>query len=462
MSRLNILVIDDEKLICWSFKQQLKKEGYSVETAESGEEGLERFKEKYPDVVFLDNKLPGKQGLELIREMKALKEDCYIIFMTAYGTIETAVMAMKMGAFEYVNKPFNFDEIELILENIEKKINLDNELQILRREQQDKLNFNHIIGTSKSMKRIIDLAKKISQSEATTVLLLGESGTGKDLLARIIHNNSNRKDKSFVTINCASLPETLLESELFGHERGAFTDAKTQKKGLFEVADGGTVYLDEIGEVNVALQVKLLNVLESRVFRRLGGTEDIRVNIRIIAATNQDLNAAIEQKKFRNDLYYRLKVFQLTMPPIRERREDIPLLVEYFIQSFNKQFRKNIKGVTENALNVLMNYSWPGNVRELRNVIERAIILETDEWIDTDNLPSEISGVKPPTKITDVEKWLEIPEEGFSIYEIEKSIIEMTLQKSGYNQTRAAEMMGVTRDTLRYKIKKYNISQQDG
>jgi two-component system, NtrC family, response regulator AtoC len=462
MKMLNVLVIDDEQLIRWSFEKQLGSRGYKVFLAESGEEGIKLFEAHEPEIVFLDNKLPGIQGIDLIPKLKTLREDTNIIFMTAYGSIETAVRAMKLGAVDYISKPFTFKEILPIIDNIKNRIILVNEVQLLRRQQKDKITFDHIIAQSPVMRHIIQLARKIAQTESTTVLLLGESGSGKDLFAKAIHNESERKEKPFVTINCSSLPDTLLESELFGHEQGAFTDAKKQKKGLFEIADGGTVFLDEIGELSPATQVKLLNIIESRTIRRLGGSKDIHVDIRIIAATNKDLLKAIEEKTFREDLYYRLKVFQIILPPLREHPEDIPLLSELLLRQFNLQFHKKIEAIEPEARKLMMEYKWPGNIRELRNVIERAVILETEEILRTINLPQEIYRI-PNLKRLHVNETNEevapalLPEEGKSLYEIEKQTIIQALKKENYNQTRAAKLLGITRDTLRYKIKKYHL-----
>ncbi|MEN8229897.1 MAG: sigma-54 dependent transcriptional regulator, partial [Bacteroidota bacterium] len=340
VKQLKILVIDDEKLIRWSFEKNLGSKGHKIFTAETGEEGLKIFDNYFPDLVFVDNHLPGMKGLDIITKIKEISEDTIIVFMTAYETVDVAIEAMKKGAFEYIRKPFSFEEIYVIVDNILEKINIKNELLLLHRQQKDEITFDHIIHQSTIMKQIIQVSKKIAQTDATTILLLGESGTGKDIFARAIHNESNRKTKPFVTINCSSLPDTLLESELFGHEKGAFTDAKNLKKGLFEIADGGTVFLDEIGELNQATQVKLLGVLENRTILRLGSTREIPVDIRIIAATNKNLKASIEDKTFREDLYYRLQVFQIEIPSLCERRDDIPLLLDYFIALFNDMFGK--------------------------------------------------------------------------------------------------------------------------
>ncbi len=457
MTPLKILVIDDEKLIRWSFEKQLTAKGYKVFTAESGREGLELFEKYYPDLVFVDNRLPEMLGLEVIREIKATDDDVVIVFMTAYGSIETAVEAMKLGAFEYIKKPFSFDEIHIIIENVISKININKEIRLLRRQQSDKFTFDDIVCESSDIKRIISISKKIAKTETTTILLLGESGTGKDIFARSIHNESNRKDGPFVTINCSALPETLLESELFGHEKGAFTDAKSLKKGLFEIAENGTVFLDEIGEINLATQVKLLGVLENRNVRRLGGTRDIPVNARIIAATNKDLLKSVEEKTFREDLYYRLKVFQITIPPLRDRKNDIPALANHFIRLFNSQFGKRVQPIDEKVIQALIQYNWPGNVRELRNVMERAVILESNNTISIKDLPREIRDLKSGIEQGKDEYDFKLPEQGISLYELEKQVIAQALRKTNYNQTRASKLLGISRDTLRYKQKKYGI-----
>jgi len=459
MQALKILVIDDEQLIRWSFEKKLKAQGYIVLSADSGEAGLRLFESEFPDIVFVDNKLPGIQGLEVISRIRAISEDSNIVFMTAYGSIDTAVKAMKLGAQEYVNKPFSFPEIYAIIDSISEKIRISNEVHLLRRQNPDKLTFDHIGGISPEIRSIIQLSNKIAKINTTTVLLLGESGTGKDLFARAIHNESSRSKKPFVTINCSSLPETLMESELFGHEQGAFTDAKKLKKGLFEMADGGTVFLDEIGEINLITQVKLLGVIENRVIRRLSGIVDIPVDIRIIAATNKDLRRSIQEKGFREDLYYRLTVFQITIPPLREHAEDIALLSDHFLSHFNAKFRKNVKLIEPEAKQFLGKYDWPGNIRELRNVIERAVILETGDVIRAESLPSEIirSGRVKVLNQEETDKSEGFFSEGASLYDLEKQTISAALKKSGNNQTRASRLLGITRDTLRYKIKKYHL-----
>ena len=461
MKEFKILVIDDEKLIRWSFEKQFNSKGYKVMTAETGEEGIELFQNFYPHVVFIDNQLPKIQGLEVISKIKSIDEKTMIVFMTAYGSIDTAVEAMKRGAYEYVNKPFSIKGIESLILKIRNKIIDEKEIQSSTREKPSITTFDSIIGKSSVINRIIQMAKKIARTETSTILLLGESGTGKDLFAKSIHNESNRIDKPFVTINCSSLPETLLESELFGYEKGAFTDAKNQKKGLFEVAEGGTVFLDEIGEINLATQIKLLNVLENRTIRRVGGTVDIPIEIRIIAATNKNLLESIEQKLFREDLYYRLKVFQINLPPLREHKEDVILLAEHFIGLFNSQFKRNIKTISTESKELLKQYNWPGNTRELRNVMERAVILESTKELQADSLPVEFEmlqeNIETISENVDKPYDLVFPDEGISLNKLEKQAIEIALKKTNYNQTKAASLLDISRDTLRYKIKKHNL-----
>jgi DNA-binding NtrC family response regulator len=453
---LNILVIDDEKLIRWSFENKLKEKGHKIFTAETGSDGLKIFDNYMPDLVFLDNHLPDGMGLDYITEIKELNEDTTIVFMTAYESVDVAVEAMKKGAFEYIRKPFSFEEIYVIVDHLAKEIKNKKELAVLRWQQKEEITFDHIVHGSMVMKQLIQVSKKIAKTDATTILLLGESGTGKDVFARAIHNESKRKSEPFVTINCSSMPDTLLESELFGHEKGAFTDAKNLKKGLFEIADGGTVFLDEIGEMNQATQIKLLGVLENRTILRLGRTKEIPVDVRIIAATNKNLKESIENKTFREDLYYRLQVFQIEIPRLCERKEDIPFLVDYFIAYFNELFHKNITSVDPEARKLLERCYWPGNVRELRNVIERAVILQSGPTLQAKSLPGEIqhkykSGNGSPGYL------IEFPEEGISLEELEKQVLIKALEKADFNQTKASLLLDISRDTLRYKVKKYNL-----
>jgi two-component system, NtrC family, response regulator AtoC len=454
MRKTRILVVDDEQLIRWSIEQNLKKQGYDVRTAEDGEVALRLVQEEQPDLILLDIQMPGISGLEVLEKVKEIDEDIVVIIVTAQGGLETAVTAMRLGAYDYINKPFNFDELSLVIRKALETSNLLREVAGLRSEHK-KIGPPNIIGVSKHMKNVLAMMDKVAKSEAATVLVQGESGTGKELVAKWIHYKSNRADKPFVAINCASVPSALLESELFGHEKGAFTDAKVTKKGLFELADGGTIFLDEIGDMEIGMQAKLLRFLEDRTFRRVGGTKVITVEIRIISATNKDLLKAIEEKTFRNDLYYRLQVIPIFLPPLRERKEDILQLANHFIESFDKEFNKHVKGISSMAEKMLVEYNWPGNIRELKNVIERAIILGNDETLLLEHLPLEIiakgsSAAPPMTSI-------KLPPEGIDIEEVEKELIHQALETSDWNQSKAAKKLNLGIDAFRYRMKKFGF-----
>lgn len=454
MRKSRVLVIDDEKLIRWSLEKNLVNEGFDVDGVESGEEGLEKLKTFMPDAVLLDNKLPGRSGIDILPEIKSFDPSIVVIFMTAYGTIETAVKAMKLGAFDYVNKPLVFEEINILLSKALEKKSLEREVQELRSHILQRYGFDNIIGESPAMKELLQLVKKIASSEASTVLIQGESGTGKDLIAGIIHYESRRALKPFMAINCASLPETLLESELFGHEKGAFTDAKTMKYGQFELADGGTVYLDEIGDLNPGLQVKLLRFIEERTFKRVGGTEDIDVDVRIIAASHKNLEQAVKDGRFRQDLFFRLKVIPLYIKPLRERKEDIIPLVKYYLDHYNKEFGKEIFRITQQTERAFFNYSWPGNVRELRNVIERIVLLEAEDAINLEELKLDLL-LENPGRSHELN--IDVPDQGVSLAEVERYLITKTLEKTNFNQTKAAKLLSISRDALRYKMKKHGL-----
>ena len=454
MEKTQILVVDDEQLIRWSIEQNLKKQGYDVRTAEDGEVALRLVQEEQPDLILLDIQMPGISGLEVLEKVKEIDEDIVVIIVTAQGGLETAVTAMRLGAYDYINKPFNFDELSLVIRKALETSNLLREVAGLRSEHK-KIGPPNIIGVSKHMKNVLAMMDKVAKSEAATVLVQGESGTGKELVAKWIHYKSNRADKPFVAINCASVPSALLESELFGHEKGAFTDAKVTKKGLFELADGGTIFLDEIGDMEIGMQAKLLRFLEDRTFRRVGGTKVITVEIRIISATNKDLLKAIEEKTFRNDLYYRLQVIPIFLPPLRERKEDILQLANHFIESFDKEFNKHVKGISSMAEKMLVEYNWPGNIRELKNVIERAIILGNDETLLLEHLPLEIiakgSSATPPMAP------IKLPPEGIDIEEVEKELIHQALESSDWNQSKAAKKLNLGIDAFRYRMKKFGF-----
>lgn len=455
MARAKILVVDDEKLIRWSLKQNLEQEGYEVFAVSTGEEAMEIIKEHSPDLILQDIKLPGIGGLEILEHVKKLRQEALVIMMTAFGNIKTSVKAMKLGAYDFVEKPFDYEKLKLKVRQALETLNLKKEVHVFRTQQQAQYGLENIVGQTKTMKTVFKMVEKIAKSDATTVLLQGESGTGKDLIAKAIHFQSMRGGNPYMEVNCTSLPETLIESELFGHEKGAYTDARTMKKGLFELADGGTILLDEIGDMPMSTQSKLLKVIENKSFKRLGGVKDIIVNVRIIAATNKGLMEASEDGTFREDLYYRLKVFPLFLPSLRERKEDIPLLVQRFIDVFNREFKKKVQGLSDEGMDMMMTYHWPGNVRELKNVIERAIILGSEERILPEHLPPEIA--MPQDRSRPSAKSIQLPSRGISLAEVEKELIEQALATSGGNQVRAAGLLKMSRDTLRYRMKKYDL-----
>ena len=452
MAKERILIVEDEKLIRWSIRSRLKEQGYAVEEAEDGKQAFAALREDDYDLMLLDYRLPDTTGLEILERVRREAQELSVVMMTAYGTVENAVQAMKLGAFDYLTKPVNLDELVVIVQKALETTRLRREVHRLRSERREFHGQVQLIGNSPAMQSVLDLIAKICNSQAATVLLEGESGTGKNVVAKAIHYGSPRSERPFVNITCSALTETLLESELFGHERGAFTDAKSQKKGLLEVADEGTVFLDEIGEMGMAMQVKLLRFLEEKTFRRVGGVRDIHVDVRIIAASNRDLEQAIRDGLFREDLFYRLQVIPIRLPPLREHREDIPLLVQHFLDHFNHEFRKNTKDVEPAVLDRLMGYDWPGNVRELRNVIERIMILENKERIELADLPSAlVTGRKggvdsPPMAVGHM-----------TLDEMEKWAIGRALEQSSQNQVRAAKLLGVSRDTLRYRMKKFGL-----
>ncbi len=455
MPKTKILVIDDEELIRWSLTENLGAEGHEILTAETGEEGVELTAAEMPDLVLLDHRLPGIDGLEALRRIKEIDKNQLVIMMTAYGAVEDAVSAMKLGAHDYLNKPFNLEEIKHIIGKAFETTKLRREVAHTLAEQKRRFDLGNIIGVSPKMLHVFETVRKISQSDATTVLIEGDSGTGKDLIARAIHYNSKRASEPLMTINCSALPENLLQSELFGYEKGAFTDAKTMRKGLLELADDGTVFLDEIGDMSQSLQVKILRFIEDKTFKRVGGARDIRVDVRIIAATNRGLQAAVKEGVFREDLYYRLKVIPIYVPPLRERKEDILPLAKFFIETFNAEFRKDVKGLSPDAERLLVDYSWPGNARELKNVIERAIILESESTILPEHLPIELTN--PPAGEGRGNFAYELPDEGVSIEEVERELVLQALKKVDGNQTQAARLLDLSRDALRYRMKKYGL-----
>ncbi|WP_347490685.1 sigma-54-dependent transcriptional regulator [Desulfoscipio sp. XC116] len=444
-----ILIVDDEEHMCWALDRAMRQEGYQAIVAYRGQQGLDLIREESPALVILDLRMPDMDGMEVLKEAKAINPKLPVIMLTAHGTIETAIEAMKMGAADYITKPFDLDELKLVIKQNLLLSQLETEVTFLRSELTSK--YDNIVGQSKIMQEIIALIEKVAHSNAS-VLITGESGTGKEVAAVAIHNNSKRHNAPFVTVNCAALPEQLLESELFGHERGAFTGAISRKLGRFELADKGTIFLDEIAEMSLNMQAKLLRVLQEKTFERVGGTETLSVDVRVIAATNRQLNEAITKGEFREDLFYRLNVIHIHLPPLRERKEDIPLLAKHFLNKFGPAYQ--VENISVEAMELLCSYNWPGNIRELQNVIERAAIICHSTTINTEHLPRELyASPKPSSGLV-----LEFPEQGISLEEVEKELILKALQKSGGNQTKAAQLLGITRSALLYRSQKYGIT----
>lgn len=459
MEKGKILIIDDEKLLRWSVQQNLSKEGFTVLTAENGTEGMEMFAEEQPDITLLDIHLPDVSGITILENIKKDHRDGIVIMITAFGDVQTAVKTIKLGAYDFVEKPFNMEKLKILISKALETVSLRKEVSQFRSQLTKKYGFHSIIGKSEQMMKVLDIVRKVSKSDATTILLQGESGTGKDLIANVVHYESRRAEKPFMDINCTALPESLIESELFGYEKGAFTDAKNMKKGLFELADNGTIFLDEAADMRPSTQAKLLKVIENKTFKRIGGVKDITVDLRIIASTNKDLAGEVRAGNFREDLYYRLKVIPLTLPPLRERPEDIPLLAQFFIDEFNRDFKKHVKGLTKETETYFLNYPWPGNIRELRNVIERAMILENDEFILPEHLPQEF--VASSAKIVHAPQApLAIPPGGLDIEQVEKELIRQALDITKWNQTKAARLLNITRDALRYRMQKFGFLQE--
>jgi DNA-binding NtrC family response regulator len=452
MPTARVLVIDDEQMIRWSVQQTLRAAGYEVVEADTAADGLARFRELEPEVVFLDVRLPDDDGLNVLRTMKGESgSDAAVIVMTAFGEIRTAVEAMRLGAFDYLKKPFDFDELEVIVTRALETTHLRRQVGEIRQERRKTYALENIVGQSVKIREVLDLVEKVAESDASSVLVRGENGTGKDLVARAIHYHSRRADAAFLDMSCTAMPDTLFESELFGYEKGAFTDARAMKRGLLELADGGTLFLDEVGDMPLVSQAKFLKVLETRTFKRLGGTADHHVDIRIIAATNADLEAAVADGRFRKDLYYRLKVIPIVLPPLRERTDDIPLLLQHYLTRFNAEFRKNFRRIDDAALRLLVGYSWPGNVRELKNLVERILILEKGDVILASHLPLEITTATAPA--VESTRFV-LPPGGVRLEDVENDLVRQALKQADGNQTRAAQLLGISRDSLRYRMQK--------
>jgi two-component system, NtrC family, response regulator AtoC len=456
MSAQRILVVDDERLVRWSLAQRLTARGWAVTEAGSAAEALNAAP---PDAAILDYKLPDGDGIEVLRRLRQSDPDLPVVMLTAHQDTELIVEAMKAGASDYLTKPFDVEEVVLRVARAVEAARGSRELRRLKEDLARPFSLDSVIGESDVMQRLKTLARKMSGSPTSTVLLTGESGTGKDLLAKVIHFGGSRAARPFLNITCSALPETLLESELFGHERGAFTDAHQQKRGLFEQADEGTVFLDEVAETVPTFQAKLLRFLEEKTFRRLGGTTDIKVNVRIMAATNQDLEKTVREGKFREDLYYRLNVLRLEAPPLRARGRDIVLLAEHYIRVFSQEFRRPVRRLSPAAEEALLAYSWPGNVRELRNLVERAVFLAESESLEPADFESmhTLRRDTGPAGSPDIA----LPEHGLNIEDVERRLVVLALERTGGNQTRAAALLGLHRDQIRYRIEKFGLKPEE-
>ena len=488
MAKEKILVVDDEPMIRWTLNEALRGWGYEPIEAKCVAGALAGFESERPAAILLDINLPDGSGLDVLREIKSIQPNAVVIMITANVMIEDTIAAMRGGAYDFIGKPINLNELHVTLRNGIEASRLRREVTRMRREQTREFSFDQIIGESEPMERMIALARKVAESEASSVLLQGESGTGKDLVAKAIHYSSRRAQGPFVAINCAAIPGTLIESELFGYEKGAFTDAKGRKEGLLEQAEGGTIFLDEIGELELGLQAKLLRVLEEGSFRRVGGLKDLPLDVRVIAASNRDLKVESEAGHFRLDLYYRLSVIQIDLPPLRDREDDVLILADYYIRQYNTKLRKQIQGLSPEVTEIFRHYAWPGNVRELRNVIERVMILEDSDRISAVWLPRGLStneahnhdiataAVAPQAVAAaaaahphhetepvsdDLAARFRLPQQGVSLEAVEMSLVEQAVRRSGGNQTRAAELLGISRDQLRYRLKKLEEARGD-
>jgi two-component system response regulator AtoC len=452
MQTPTVLVVDDEALIRYALTERLTAEGYRVLEAETAAGALAKSEEGV-DLVLLDYRLPDGDGLAVLKRIKERDPDTLVILLTAYSNVETVVEAMKQGAYHYANKPFDLDEIALLVEKALETTALRREVRALRASQAQPYSFDRIVGDAPALAVVKTLLKKVATSPASTVLLTGESGTGKDLAAKVLHYNSSRASKPFMNITCSALPEALMESELFGHERGAFTGADRQKRGLFETADGGTVFLDEIGEMVPGLQAKLLRFLEEKTFKRVGGSVDIHVDVRVVSATNRNLRDEVKDGRFREDLFYRLNVLPINLPPLRERAEDIPRLVTFYVDAYSKEFKKRVRAVAPDVMRHLQDYSWPGNIRELRNAVERAMLLAEGDTLQTEDFAvAQGGGVRLGEKV-------ELPADGINLDELERSLVVQALERTSWNQTKAAALLGLNRDQIRYRVEKFQLER---
>jgi two-component system, NtrC family, response regulator AtoC len=452
-----ILVVDDEKLIRWSVAERLQRDGYEVLSAESGEQALEMVAATPPDLMLLDVRLPGIDGVQTLQRALSLHPEVAVLMMSAHSTVDIAVEAMKHGAIDFLVKPFPFQQLDSAVDRALGTARTRRQIATLSSDKRGATALEAIVGGSAVMEQVRSMISRLATSDTTTVLIEGESGAGKEVVARAIHFQSARADRPIMQVNCAALPEHLLESELFGHERGAFTDAHTQKRGLFESAEGGSVMLDEIGDLPPGGQAKVLRLLENKTFRRVGGVQELRADIRVIAATNVNLEERVSEGRFRADLFFRLNVVRIIVPPLREHVDDVPILAAHFIARFNQEMNRQVKGISQPALEMLKAYDWPGNVRELRNVVERAFILHAGaDEIRPEHLTPELRRVAPPKRQEKIVP--QITEDGLVLDDVERRLIAEAMERANGNQSKAARLLGVSRDTLRYRLKKHGMA----
>lgn len=461
MNGSTVLIVDDEQTLARSAKAFLADHGYEAEVTGSGEQALELLGRLQPDVVFADVRLPGMSGIELLKRIREFDPVLPVIMLTAYGSIEGAVEAVKLGAFDYVKKPVDLEELKLLADRARENRQLKQELSYYRRRATEDVGFKTMLGASPAVRAILERARQIAElADTPPVLLTGETGTGKGLLARAIHAAGARAAKPFIEVNCTAIPATLMEAELFGHERGAFTDAKESKPGLFEAGEGGFLFLDEIGDVDLSMQGKLLRAIEDRAVRRVGSVRERKIDVRIIAATNRDLEREVQRERFRSDLYFRLAVIVLHVPPLRERGEDVVLLTEHFLRVLNAKYGRAVREISAPARELLLSYPWPGNVRELSHVIERAVLWSRGPTLEVEQLsltspPPDHGGREGKQALTDSPSPL--PPQGLDLAHWEKTMIERAMQDAGGNQTKAAQRLGISRDTLRYRLRKFGL-----
>ena len=450
-----ILIVDDEAIQREIVQDILEDQGCDVVALASGVEALDYVKQKPVDVILTDLRMPGMDGVELLQYIKDFDPEIVVVVITAYGSLESAVDAVKKGAYDYLAKPLGKEQLTLVVERALSRKRLSDENRSLRQELQERHDFHNIIGRSPNMQEVFKMIEKIAPSEST-VIIYGESGTGKELVARALHYHSQRKDQRFLAVNCAAIPDSLLESEMFGYEKGAFTGAQSQKKGLFEEADKGTLFLDEIGDLDITLQAKLLRVLQEGEFQRVGGTQTLKANVRLLAATNKELEEEVKEGRFRQDLYYRLNVVPVYLPPLRARKEDISYLAQHFLKKYNTKHGKAIKSIASNVMKRLMDYRWDGNVRELESVVERSVILADHDQIDIDTLPEKLQQPSLPSTQQNLQNFT-IPDGGISLEHLERSLIESALKKTNWSIKKASELLGISYKTLQYRIQKYHL-----